>query len=200
MIEKQPTIDGSVLEGISKTLGDTNKGLTGPEIGKFLEEVNIPDIDFSNTKWKRIYHAFIDFQNRNQHSNNILKFVNKSMNPARFVGKQEQFEYLRAELNLRISFIGLELSERGKFIKTSSVSTISEAEQRVSRFKSKLEQRNAHPKIFQYCKAELLGENYFHAVFEATKSVAEIIRQRSGLTEDGAELIEKAFSIKNPLI
>ncbi len=37
-------IDGSVLEGISKVLGDTSNGLTGTEIGKFLQEVNIPDM------------------------------------------------------------------------------------------------------------------------------------------------------------
>ncbi len=200
MSDRFQPIDGSILEGISKTLGDTNNGLTGPEIGKFLLEVNIPDIDSSNTKWKRLYHAFVDFQNKKQISNNILKFVNKSMNPARFVGKHEQFEFLRAELNKRLAFIGLELSERGKFIKTVGATTIAEAQQRVNRLKSKLELRNTHPTIYQYCSAELLAENYFHTVFEAAKSIAETIRQRTGLTEDGSELIDKAFSIRNPMI
>jgi uncharacterized protein (TIGR02391 family) len=200
MSERLSPIDGSVLEGISKTLGDTNNGLTGPEIGKFLLEANISDIDSSNTKWKRLYNAFVDFQNKNQISNNILKFINKSMNPARFVGKQEQFEFLRAELNKRLAFISLELSIRGKFIKTVGVNTIAEAEQRANRLKDKLELRNTHPTIYQYCSAELLAENYFHTVFEATKSIAETIRQRTGLTEDGSELIDKAFSIRNPLI
>lgn len=200
MKEKQAPIVGSVLEGISKTLGDTNNGLTGPEIGIFLQEVFIPDVDPLNSKWKRLYNAFVTFQSNSQHSNNILTFINKSMNPARFVGKQEQFEFLRSELNKRLSFIELELSERGKFIKTHRATTISEAEQRATRLKSKLEQRNAHAAIYLYCKSELLTENYFHAVFEATKSVAEIIRQRTGLIEDGSELVDKAFSIKNPLI
>ena len=44
MNEKLSPIDGSVLEGICRVLGDTNKGLTGTEIGKFLKEVNIQDI------------------------------------------------------------------------------------------------------------------------------------------------------------
>jgi len=44
MNEQLPPIDGSVLEGICKVLGDTDKGLTGNEIGKFLQEVNIQDI------------------------------------------------------------------------------------------------------------------------------------------------------------
>jgi len=198
--EKLPPIEGGVLEGISKALGDTVNGLTGPEIGKFLQEVKIPDLDSTNTKWKRLYNAFVDFQNKNQLSNNILTFINKSMNPVRFVGKQEQFEFLRFELNKRLSFIGLELSDRGKFLRIQGSKTIAEAEQRANRLKSKLELRNTHPTIFQYCKAELLADNYFHTVFEATKSIAETIRQRTGLTEDGAELIDKAFAIGNPLI
>ena len=196
----QPPINGSVLEGISKVLGDTSNGLTGTEIGKFLQEVNIPDIDSSNSKWKRIFNAFVAFQNRKQLSNNILTFINKSMNPARFIGRNEQFEDTRIELNKRLSFIGLELTDKGKFKKTLESKTILDAEQKANRFKSKLEQRNTHPAIFKYCKAELLAENYFHTVFEATKSIAETIRLRTGLTEDGGELIDKAFSIKNPLI
>lgn len=195
-----PPIEGSVLEGISRVLGDTSHGLTGTEIGKFLQEVNIPDIDSANTKWRRLYNAFISFQNRKQLSNNILTFINKSMNPARFIGRSEQFEDSRIELNKRLAFIGLEFTDKGQFKKTVQSKTITEAEQKASRLKSKLEQRNTHPTIFKYCKAELLAENYFHAVFEATKSVADIIRFRTGLTEDGGELIDKAFSIKNPLI
>ena len=114
----QPPIIGSVLEGISKVLGDTSNGLTGTEIGKFLQEVNIPDIDPMNTKWKRIYNAFVSFQNRKQLSNNILTFINKSMNPARFIGRSEKFEDTRFELNKRLSFISLELTEKGKFKRT----------------------------------------------------------------------------------
>lgn len=198
--ELHPPIDGSVLEGISKTLGDSVNGLTGTEIEKFLREAGIQDVDPKNTKWKRLYNAFAAFQNNRKASNNILKFINKSMNPARFIGKSEQYEYLRSELNKRISFIGLELSESGKFLRITGVKTISDAELRASRLINKLELRQTHPIIFEFCKAELLADNYFHTVFEAVKSIAEIIRQRTGLTEDGGELVEKAFSLKNPMI
>lgn len=200
MSTKIKSIEGSVLEGLCKTLGDTQNGLTGTEIGKFLAEVKIPDWDSTNTKWKRLYNAFVKHQNEIQYSNKILKFINKSMNPARFIGKQEEFEFLRYELNKRLCFISLELTESGKFIKTDGVKTITDAEQRAKRLKNKLEQRNTHPTIFQYCEAELLADNYFHTVFEATKSIAETIRDRTGLTGDGAELVDIAFSIKNPLI
>lgn len=198
--ERLPPIEGGVLEGISKALGDTTNGLTGSEIAKFLQEVNLPDLDSTTTKWKRLYIAFVEYQNKSQLSNKILTFINKAMNPARFVGKQEQFEFLRSELNKRLSFIGLELSDRGKFHKIERSETITEAEQKAKRLKGKLELRNTHPTIFRYCKAELLADNYFHTVFEATKSIAETIRQRTGLTEDGSELVDRAFAIANPLI
>ena len=199
-VTKFKPIEGSVLEGLSKTLGNTENGLTGTEIGKFLMEVKIPDWDATNTKWRRLYNAFVQHQNEKQFSNNILKFINKSMNPARFIGEQEKFELLRYELNKRLCFVGLELSERGRFLKIDGATTITEAERRANRLKNILKQRNTHSTIFQYCGAELLAENYFHTVFEATKSIAEIIRRRTGLTQDGAELIDRAFSVKNPLI
>lgn len=193
-------LEAGVIEGISKTLGETNKGLSGTEIEKFLAEAQIDDCDPIITKWKRLYNAFVNYQNKNRNSNNILTFINKSMSPTRFVGKNELFEDIRFELNKYLSFSGLKLKENGKFTSTDSSSTILEAEQKANRFKSKLQQRNTHEKIYEYCKAELLAENYFHSVFEAVKSIAETIRQKTGLTHDGSELIEIAFSIKNPLI
>jgi uncharacterized protein (TIGR02391 family) len=195
-----PPIEGAILEGIAKVLGDTANGLTGTEITKFLAEVNIPDVDSTNSKFRRIYNAFVIFQNERKISNNILSFINKAMSPARFVGRQEHFEDLRSELNKRLCFIGLELSASGKFLKSTIVQTVSEAEQKANRLKSRLETRNCHPKIFQYCRAELLAQNYFHTVFEAVKSIAEEIRQKTNLMEDGGELVDKAFSLKNPLL
>ena len=54
--------------------------------------------------------------------------------------------------------------------------------------------------MLNYCRAELLDENYFHAVFEATKGVAERIRTLSGLTGDGADLVNKAFAGQQPVL
>lgn len=197
---RQNPIDGSILEGICKILGHTNDGLTGTEIPKFLAEVGVIDTDPGLTKWKRLYNALGNNQNKVNASNNILKFINKTMAPARFIGKGELHEHMRFELNKLLSFVGLQLMASGKFLPTTLTTTIFEAEQKANRFKSKLEQRNTHPKIFEYCKAELLAQNYFHSVFEAVKSIAEEIRKKANLTLDGAELIDKALSVTNPLI
>lgn len=193
-------IESGTLEGIAKILADTGKGLTGSELSKFIPESGLVDIDPSNTKWKRLYNSFVDYQSKNRNSNNILKFINLSMNPSRYIGQNEKYETTRAELNKRLSFIGLILNEAGTFNPVAVTKTISEAEERVNRFKSKLENRNIHSKIYEYCNTELISENYFHSVFEAVKSVAEEIRQRTNLTLDGSELVDKVFSVNSPLI
>jgi len=46
-----------------------------------------------------------------------------------------------------------------------------------------------------FCRPELLQENYFHAVFEATKSVADKIREKAEVDGDGSELVDRAFGI-----
>jgi uncharacterized protein (TIGR02391 family) len=58
-----------------------------------------------------------------------------------------------------------------------------------------LVQRNVHEDVLAFCGAELLQQNYFHAVFEAIKSVAAKIRCLSGLTGDGASLVQDAFAL-----
>lgn len=194
------SIDSGTLEGLAKILADTGQGLTGTELSKFIPEAGLIDVDPSNTKWKRLYNSFVDFQIRNQNSNSILKFINVSLKPSRFIGQNDKYETIRAELNKRLSFIGLQLNENGVFNPVAVATTITEAEQRVNRFKSKLENRNIHSKIYEYCNSELISENYFHSVFEAVKSIAEEIRQRTSLTLDGAELIDRALSVTNPLI
>lgn len=193
-------IDSGTLEGLAKILADTGQGLTGTELSKFIPEAGLADVDPSSTKWKRLYNSFVDYQYRNQNSNSILKFINVSLKPSRFIGQNDKYETIRAELNKRLSFIGLQLNENGVFNPVAVATTITEAEQRVNRFKSKLENRNIHSKIYEYCNSELITENYFHSVFEAVKSIAEEIRQRTNLTLEGAELIDRALSVTNPLI
>jgi len=197
---RRPVFESAVIEAICRTIADTNDGLTGTEIGSLLIQSSIKDVDPQNTKWKRLYHAFVEWQNINQCSNLILTFIQSALSPVRYLGKEELFHSRRHEINKRLSFIGIELNERGKYIEVNKATTILEAEQRASRFKYKLETRNIHELIFEYCKPELLAENYFHSVFEAIKSIADRIRKMTGLYADGAELIDTAFSTKNPLI
>lgn len=187
-----------ILESISRTLGDN---LTGSQISKILVDSKIEDIDGPTiTKWKSLYNAFVTWQNKNQCSNHILHFISNSLQPVLYIGKEQVFHDSRIEINKRLSFVGIEVGENGRLRKTTKSTTITEAEERANKLKHKLQSRNVHEQIFKYCSAELVVENYFHSVFEATKSIAERIREKTGLETDGAALIDTAFSTSNPLI
>lgn len=197
---KRPMFEAHLLEGLCRVIGDTSDGLTGTEIGQILLNSNIPDIDPQSTKWRRLYSAFADWQNKHQCANHILIFIQDALQPVRYIGNEETFHNRRLEVNKRLAFIGTEFTEQGKLRLVQKATTIAEAEQRASRLKHKLENRNVHPAIFEYCRAELLVENYFHSVFEATKSIADRLRAMTGLYADGNALVETAFSTNNSLI
>lgn len=194
---RHPILQPHLLESICKPLADS---VTGTEIGKILADCKIADVDPTNTKWKRLYNAFVTWQNKYQCSNGILHFIQATFQPVRYVGQEDIFNDRRIEVNKRLSFIGLEIGETGKYRNIRTSQTISDAKERANRFKHKLEDRNVHSKIFEYTKAELLVENYFHSVFEGVKSIADRIRELTGLTTDGASLIDTAFSTGNTLI
>lgn len=199
MATRRKCLTQAVLEGISKILGDTNNGLTGSEIQYLLTQCQIEDIDSQNTKWKRIYSAFANYQNKNGCSNEILRFIGFALAPAKYVNNQYEFAEKRNAINQQLAFIGYQLNETGKFSQTKQVNTISEAQQKAINLKTTLENRNAHAAIFKYCKAELLDNNYFHAVFEANKGLFDRIRELSLHNEDGNKLIEYVFS-SNPVL
>lgn len=199
-VSKEPVLAPYIIESICRTIADTSEGLTGSEIGKFLADCQISDIDPTNTKWKRLYNAFTSWQSINQCSNHILRFIQQSLHPSRYIGKRELYLQRLHEINKRLSFIGLELAESGKFRHIDKAMSLTEAEQRANAYLYKLQSRNIHSMILLYCKPELLVDNYFHSVFEAIKSIADRVRSMTGLYADGNALIEVAFSYSTPLI
>jgi uncharacterized protein (TIGR02391 family) len=56
-----------------------------------------------------------------------------------------------------------------------------------------LQRRSVHADVLRFCQPEFLQQNYFHCVLEASKSLAQKIRDRTGLTGDGAKIVEEAF-------
>lgn len=190
-----PPFRSADLEAIAKILGDTQTGLTGTEIGHILDECRVPDTSPDMTKRKRLYNALVVEQNKKKYGNHVVAFIHKSMNPVRHADALNYFESKRTELNRVLAFSGLELGKDGKLRPVQKASTIEEAEERASRLRTQLESRCVHEDVLKFCRAELLKENYFHAVLEATKSVADKIRTLTGLTTDGSELATQAFSL-----
>ncbi len=196
----KPMFDQNELRAVAKSLGDTTDGLTGSEISYLLQCAKIPDLDASATKWMRLFNAFCSKQNTVKDRTNILEFIRQAMKPSRFIGSQDRFETLRSNLNAALSFSGLEISESGDLSTCRKVSTLTEAENRASQLKLSLKERDIHSDVIKFCRAELLQNNYFHAVLEAVKSIIDKLRRISTLTDDGHELINKCFSGESPII
>jgi uncharacterized protein (TIGR02391 family) len=191
-LAKEKIIPAETLESICKVLGEQN---TGSQIEHYLAQTGVLDTDPGITKWKRLYNAFAHYQNKNQESNKILIFIQKTLSPVRYADNHDLFESCRADINKRVLFLGYELLDNGKFRKVTEAKTIPEAQKRADNLKAKLKDRQVHSDVLLFCKAELLQDNYFHAVFEATKSVADKIRVKSGLIADGSDLVDKAFGL-----
>jgi uncharacterized protein (TIGR02391 family) len=193
-------IDEIALRTICGIIGDTSEGLSGSEIGQFLQSCDIDDPFPNATKRDRLYEALNQRQKRDKSGNQVISFIYKVMNPVRYTRTPDIFEKRRFELNKALAFIGMNIGEDGKIITVDIARTINEANERAGRLYKELLQRKAHPDVLRFCKSELLQENYFHAVFEATKSIADKIREKSGFTSDGSQLVDEAFGGKAPVL
>src|SRR5712692_824896 len=195
-----PKLEETRLQAICGVIGDTAEGLTGSEIGQLLTRCGIDDPMPGMTKRHRLFEALRAKQDRDGCANNVVAFIQTALDPVRFIGNAAGFAAFCDRLNEALAFSGLHLGEDGKLQAVTQARTLDEAQERAGRLRSELARRKVHHDVLQFCKAELLQNNYFHAVFEATKSVAEKIRRRTGLTGDGAELVDEAFGLKSPLL
>lgn len=195
-----PTFNAQHLTALAKALGDTEDGLTGAQIGDLLNQCRVPDVDPTATKWRRLFNAFVDFQNKRQFGNHVVVFINKAMAPVQFTGDPARFRRWRDRLNVVLAFSGMSVGDDGTVRWVEPASNLDEAMARANRLQYLLEGRAVHPDVLRFCRAELLQENYFHAVFEATKSIAAKIRTLTGHPGDGATLIQAAFGGPNPPI
>jgi len=190
-----PSFNEANLEQLCNVLGDTSSGLTGSEIGRYLRECAITDPNPGMTKRIRLYEALAARQRQDQCANNVCAFIQRVMNPVLHVHSPDYFKSKQIEINRVLSFEGLRLTDQGKLETCAQARTISEAEAAADQLRRKLHERGVHPDVLRFCRAELVEGNYFHAVLEAAKSVAQKIRDRSGLASDGAELVDEVFGI-----
>jgi uncharacterized protein (TIGR02391 family) len=123
----------------------------------------------------------------------VVNFIHYALEPARYVGKTEIFEQRREEVNNVLAFRGLRFTAEGKFERIEQARTLGEAERRANRLRDKLKERDVHEDVLTFCRAELLEDNYFHAVLEAVKSIDIKLKRRLDLDMDGAELYDAAL-------
>jgi uncharacterized protein (TIGR02391 family) len=186
------------LQAIAEALGDTNDGLTGSEIAHLLATCGISDVDPTLTKRHRLHNAFAKDQNQRGDRTRILGFIRHFMK--RFARFPERFEPMRAHLNRALAFAGLAVDAAGTLSAVEQARTLSEAQRRAQELRADLTTRGVHPDVLRFCREELLADNYFHAVMEAVKSVADKLRARTGSVDDGATLVDRALTGDPPML
>lgn len=191
------SFSGGQIESLARALGEAG---TGSDLTRFFMNLGIEDHSGESTKWRRLNWAFLESQRKYRCGNHVAAFIEAYVCPARFVGRGEEFEQHRQAINTILSFSGLNLGPDGKLFECNPARTLDEAEQRLRTIEHKFKGRRIHSEVLKYCKVELLQDNYFHAVFEASKGLAQRIREMSGVDGDGASLIDRVFSVDRPVL
>lgn len=201
------------LQSICDVLAHTSNGLTKSELKHILQQCNITDvgdgsssngytytIGLNKSKW--LYNCFAIEFNKSQSFNSIFRFIEKAMNPISYVNedKRSKYNYMFEGINKVLLFIGAELSNEGKIKNAVKAQSLDEVDRRVNSLKRQLYIRAIHHEVQKYCVEDYLRKDYFDAVFEAAKGLAQRVREITGLQTDGSKLFQEAFSKNNPYI
>lgn len=203
------------LKSVCAVLADTNRGLTKTELSKTLQHCRIVSIDDGNrnigngslyqiglNKRDWLYSCFANEINTQQTYTRIYAFIESALNPINYtsVEKRDKYQWLYEELNKVLLLVGLQVQKDGKITGVPKAATLDEVDRRLNSLHKKLYDRAIHSEVSKYCIKDYLRKDYFDAVFEASKGLAERVRQITGLTKDGGELFQSAFSTKDPYI
>lgn len=192
-----PSFPEGQVEALARVLGECG---SGTDISRVLQDRGLVDSSGESTKWRRLYWVFLECQKKYGCGNHVVDFICAFLTPARFVGRAAEFEARRQDLNTILAFSGFEYGADGLLRLIAAVTTLDEAERRVRTIRMKFQGRRIHPEVLKYCRTELMQDNYFHAVFEATKGLAQRLRDLTGVHTDGAALIDSVFSIERPML
>ncbi|MED4461823.1 TIGR02391 family protein [Metabacillus fastidiosus] len=196
-------IDNACIEKTTEILGDL---VTGSQITNILAKYNWKDHDTESgirlisTKRKRLEASMIYEIKKQQSAQPLFQLIEEIMTPVNFHNLDDIWNKNLKSINFILGFYGYELTDSGKITSVKATTTFTEAVQRSQRLMEKLTAHGIHDHVIKYCSPELLNENYFHAIFEASKSVLERLRILTNSSLDGNSLINDAFNIKNPSI
>lgn len=194
MADRLDPLPASIVEGVARVLGATSGGLTGSEIASLLSLVRVDDPSPGDTKWRRLHQALAERQERDRAGNAIVRFIGEAMTPARYAGDHDLFKNRQAALNDVLIHAGLRVRDDGRVARVTAARTLDEAAVLANRLRAELLRRGTHAEVLKYCIQELIEQDTFHAVFEATKGVAERLREMTGVDADGSTLVDETLA------
>ncbi|MDD3000585.1 MAG: TIGR02391 family protein [Candidatus Riflebacteria bacterium] len=203
------------LKSICAILAHTNNGLTKTELKNTLLYSHIEEIDegsknnnngmyykIESNKRDWLYACFANDISKCHNASNIFEFIENALSPISYTTeeKRDKYRWLLEETNKVLLLIGLQVGTDGKIRHEIKANTLDEVDRRVNSLSKKLHDRSIHSDVVKYCCQDYLRKDYFDAVFEAAKGLAERVREVTGLRNDGGELFQKAFSTKDPYL
>ena len=211
MLKKR--LDGTQLNAICDVLADTYQGLTKSELTRYLTQCSIKLTDdgkysdgisytvgLNKRTW--LYNCFVEDINTHQSTDKVYTFIEKALNPVNYTNEKtrDKYNYLFEELNKVLLLLGVSVTKEGRLEKVVEAKTLDEVDRRVNELRKHLYDRAIHHEVKKYCIKDYLRKDYYDAVFEACKGLAERVRQITGLGEDGSALFQKAFAKNDPYI
>lgn len=193
MSRTTPAFSAGSIEMVCKVLAGA---CTGGQIPNLIAPLRVPPSPEGETKWRRLFNAVADAQNRQGDGRPLLRLVCEVMSPVRFTSPAD-FEQHRAAVNERLLLSGFQVRPDGRMQRVTAATTLAQARARADDLREELERRDVHPDVLRFCREELLQDNYFHAVLEAAKSVAHKLRERAGVSGDGAGLVDAACGLSS---
>lgn len=206
-------LDEQQLKAVCDILADTNRGLTKSELTRLLHNSKIELVEdgrsnnaYSYTiglnKRDWLYNCFAAEININKSLDKIYAFIENSLNPVLYTSleSREKYNFLLEGTNKVLLLAGLSVSDEGRLKEVPKASNLDEVDRRVSDLKRKLYNRSIHHEVEKYCIKDYLRQDYYDAVFEAAKGLAERVRQKTGLALDGGSLFQKAFAKNDPYL
>ena len=207
------TINQNELKAICAILADTNNGFSKSELKKFLSDSHIEAVDdgyrnngiiysFGLNKRDWLYNCFVKEVNNINSFECVFRFIETALNPISYttMDKRDKYNYIVEETNKVLCLLGLGINESGKIVYVKKANNLEEVDERINHLQKKLYERSIHSEVYKYCRQDLLRKDFFDAVVEASKGLAQRVRDISGLGIDGSELFNEAFSSKDPII
>ena len=201
------------LKAICDVLGDTSRGLTKTELTRLLRQCLIALIDgrkssngytyttgLNKRDW--LYYCFANEINTHHSIEKIYSFIEKALNPVSYTNEasRDKYNFLLEETNKVLLLVGLSMTKEGRLMEVVQAKTLDEVDRRVNNLRRLLYNRAIHHEVEKYCIKDYLRKDYYDAVFEAAKGIAERVRQITGLSTDGSALFQKIFAKNDPYI
>lgn len=206
-------LDQQQLKAVCDVLAETSLGYTKTELTRLLQQSGIAvvsdgiasngytyQIGLNKRDW--LYNCLASEINNRHCFTRVYTFLEKALNPVAFTNEnsRNKYNYFLEGINKVLLLAGLEMTKEGKLIEVVQAKTLDEVDRRVNSLQRQLYNRTIHREVQKYCIKDYLEKDYYDAVFEAAKGLAERVRQLTGLTTDGGTLFQTAFSKNNPYL